>query len=146
MTTKSTDDDLDQLIENADVVSLHVPLNAETKGMIDADALRRMKKGAFVLNASRGGVVDETALARALGDGIIAGAGLDVFETEPLPPDSPLLTAPNLVLTPHLGASTKEAQVQVALEVARSIRAALALGDLSPAINAAEISRAAGLS
>lgn len=137
---------LDQLIEGADVISLHVPLNAETKGLIDADALRRMKKGAFVLNASRGGVVDETALAHALGDGLIAGAGLDVFETEPLPPDSPLLTAPNLVLTPHLGASTKEAQVQVALEVARSIRAALALGDLSPAINAAEISRAAGLS
>ena len=136
----------DQLIEEADVISLHVPLNAETKGLIDADALRRMKKGAFVLNASRGGVVDETALAQALGDGLIAGAGLDVFETEPLPPDSPLLAAPNLVLTPHLGASTKEAQVQVALEVARSIRAALALGDLSPAINAAEISRAAGLS
>ena len=136
----------DQLIEEADVISLHVPLNAETKGLIDADALRRMKKGAFVLNASRGGVVDETALAQALGDGLIAGAGLDVFETEPLPPDSPLLAAPNLVLTPHLGASTKEAQVQVALEVARSIRAALALGDLSPAINSAEISRAAGLS
>lgn len=137
---------LDQLIASADVVSLHVPLNAETKGLIDADALSRMKKGAFVLNASRGGVVDERALAQALSDGRIAGAGLDVYETEPLPPDSPLLTAPNLVLTPHLGASTKEAQVQVALEVARNIRAALALGDVSLAINAAEIARAAGLS
>lgn len=137
---------LDQLIEGSDVISLHVPLNAETKGLIDADALRRMKKGAFVLNASRGGVVDERALAQALSDGRIAGAGLDVYETEPLPPDSPLLTAPNLVLTPHLGASTKEAQVQVALEVARNIRAALALGDVSLAINAAEIARAAGLS
>ena len=137
---------LDQLITSADVVSLHVPLNAETKGLIDADALSRMKKGAFVLNASRGGVVDERALAQALSEGRIAGAGLDVYETEPLPPDSPLLTAPNLVLTPHLGASTKEAQVQVALEVARNIRAALALGDVSLAINAAEIARAAGLS
>ncbi|HSJ83566.1 MAG TPA: hydroxyacid dehydrogenase [Acidimicrobiia bacterium] len=137
---------LDQLIESADVISLHVPLNAETKGLIDGDALRRMKKGTFVLNASRGGVVDEAALAQALSQGRIAGAGLDVFESEPLPPDSPLLTAPNLVLTPHLGASTKEAQVQVALEVARNVRAALALGDVSLAINAAEIARAAGLS
>lgn len=137
---------LDQLIETADVISLHVPLNAETKGLIDDDALRRMKRGAFVLNASRGGVVDEAALAQALSQGRIAGAGLDVFESEPLSPDSPLLTAPNLVLTPHLGASTKEAQVQVALEVARNVRAALALGDVSLAINAAEIARAAGLS
>ena len=137
---------LDQLIETADVISLHVPLNAETKGLIDDDALRRMKKEAFVLNASRGGVVDEAALAQALSRGTIAGAGLDVFESEPLSPDSPLLTAPNLVLTPHLGASTKEAQIQVALEVARNVRAALALGDVSLAINAAEIARAAGLS
>jgi D-3-phosphoglycerate dehydrogenase len=137
---------LDRLIEGADVISLHVPLNAETKGLIDADALSRMKKGAFVLNASRGGVIDETALAQALGEGRIGGAGLDVYEIEPLSPDSPLLTAPNLVLTPHLGASTKEAQVQVAFEVARSMRAALALGDMSAAINAAEIARAAGLS
>lgn len=138
--------ELDQLIETADVISLHVPLNSETKGLIDESALYRMKKSAFLLNACRGGVVDESALARALVEGEIAGAGVDVYETEPLPPDSPLLTAPNLVLTPHLGASTKEAQIQVALEVARSIRAALALGDLSTAINAAEIARAAGLS
>ena len=137
---------LDQLIETSDVISLHVPLNSETRGLIDDSALNRMKKGAFVLNASRGGVVDEAALARALIEGTIAGAGLDVYETEPLPPDSPLLSAPNLVLTPHLGASTKEAQVQVALEVARSVRAALALGDTSSAINAAELARAAGLS
>lgn len=138
--------DLDELIETADVISLHVPLNSETKGLIDESALHRMKKSAFLLNACRGGVVDESALARALVEGWIAGAGVDVYETEPLPPDSPLLTAPNLVLTPHLGASTKEAQIQVALDVARSIRAALALGDLSTAINAAEIARAAGVS
>ncbi|MGH8870712.1 MAG: hydroxyacid dehydrogenase [Acidimicrobiia bacterium] len=137
---------LDHLIENADVITLHVPLNTETRGLIDERALSRMKKSAFVFNASRGGVVDESALARALRDGRIAGAGLDVYETEPLAPDNPLLTAPNLVLTPHLGASTREAQVQVAMEVARSIRAALALGDVSSAINASEIARAAGLS
>jgi D-3-phosphoglycerate dehydrogenase len=106
----------------------------------------RMKKGAFVLNVSRGGVVDEAALARALHEGRIGGAGLDVYEHEPIGPDSPLLDAPNLVLTPHLGASTKEAQVQVALEVARNLRSALAFGDLSAAINAAELARAAGLS
>jgi D-3-phosphoglycerate dehydrogenase len=137
---------LDRLIEGADVISLHVPLNAETRGLIGEEAMARMKKGAFVLNVSRGGVVDEAALARALHEGRIGGAGLDVYEHEPIGPDSPLLDAPNLVLSPHLGASTKEAQVQVALEVARNLRSALALGDLSAAINAAELARAAGLS
>jgi D-3-phosphoglycerate dehydrogenase len=137
---------LDRLIETSDVITLHVPLNPETRGLIGEDALRRMKRSAFVLNVSRGGVVDEEALARALTEGQIAGAGLDVYEHEPLPPDSPLLHAPNLVLTPHLGASTKEAQIQVALEVARNMRAALALGDLSAAVNATDLAWAAGLS
>jgi D-3-phosphoglycerate dehydrogenase len=137
---------LDRLIESADVISLHVPLNAETRGMIGESALGRMKKGAFLLNVSRGGVVDEAALAAALVEGRIAGAGLDVYEHEPLPPDSPLLIAPNLVLTPHLGASTKEAQIQVALEVSKSMRAALALGDMSSAVNASALANAAGLS
>jgi D-3-phosphoglycerate dehydrogenase len=137
---------LDRLIEGADVISLHVPLNAETRGLIGEGALARMKKGAYVLNVSRGGVVDEAALARALHEGRIGGAGLDVYEHEPIAPDSPLLDAPNLVLTPHLGASTKEAQIQVALEVARNMRSALAQGDLSTAINAADLARAAGLS
>ncbi len=136
----------DRLIETSDIITLHVPLNAETRGMIGTEALSRMKKGAFVINVSRGGVVDEDALARALTEGWIAGAGLDVYEHEPLSPDSPLLQAPNLVLTPHLGASTKEAQIQVALEVARNMRAALALGDLSAAINATDLAWAAGLS
>lgn len=138
--------ELDQLLAEADVITLHVPLTDETRGLIGESALARMKKGAFLVNLSRGGVVDESALARALIEGRIAGAGLDVYETEPLSPESPLLSAPNLVLTPHLGASTKEAQVQVALEVAANLRAALAFGDLTHAINAAEIARAAGLS
>ena len=137
---------LDRLIESADVITLHVPLNAETRGLIGESTLARMKKGAFVLNVSRGGVVDEAALAKALNNGRIGGAGLDVYEHEPLSPDSPLLDAPNLVLTPHLGASTKEAQIQVALEVARSMRTALAQGDLSSAINASDLANAAGLS
>jgi D-3-phosphoglycerate dehydrogenase len=138
--------EMDQLLAEADVITLHVPLTDETRGLIGESALERMKKGAFLVNLSRGGVVDEAALARALIEGRIAGAGLDVYETEPLSPESPLLSAPNLVLTPHLGASTKEAQVQVALEVAANLRAALAFGDLTHAINAAEIARAAGLS
>jgi len=123
-----------------------VPLSDETRRIIGAAEFETMKKGVFVINVSRGGVVDENALARALVEGKIAGAALDVYESEPLPVDSPLLSAPNLVLTPHLGASTKEAQVQVALEVAAGMRAALAYGDMSTAINAAEIARAAGLS
>ncbi|HVR79231.1 MAG TPA: hydroxyacid dehydrogenase [Acidimicrobiia bacterium] len=138
--------EMDQLVAEADVITLHVPLTDETRGLIGESALLKMKKGAFLVNLSRGGVVDEAALARALIEGRIAGAGLDVYETEPLAPESPLLSAPNLVLTPHLGASTKEAQVQVALEVAANLRAALAFGDLTHAINAAEIARAAGLS
>ena len=137
---------LDRLVESADVITLHVPLNAETRGLIGEDTLARMKKGAFVLNVSRGGVVDEAALARALNEGRIGGAGLDVYEHEPLSPDSPLLDAPNLVLTLHLGASTKEAQIQVALEVARKVRTALAQGDLSSAVNASDVANAVGLS
>jgi D-3-phosphoglycerate dehydrogenase len=137
---------LERLLETADVVTLHVPLTEETKALIDESTIRLMKPGAFLVNVSRGGVIDEEALARALVDGHLAGAGLDVYETEPIPAESPLLGAPNLVLTPHLGASTTEAQVQVALEVASSLRAALVYGDMSAAINAAEIARAAGLS
>jgi len=138
--------ELEDLLRTADVITLHVPLTDETRGLIGEAELEKMRKGAFLINVSRGGVIDETALAQALIAGQIGGAGLDVYETEPLPADSPLLSAPNLVLTPHLGASTKEAQVQVALEVAASMRGALAYGDLSSAINAAEIARAAGLS
>jgi D-3-phosphoglycerate dehydrogenase / 2-oxoglutarate reductase len=137
---------LAELLSTADVVTLHVPLTDETRGLIGAAALATMKKGAFVINASRGGVVDEPALAAALVSGVIAGAALDVYESEPLAGDSPMLSAPNLVLTPHLGASTREAQIQVALEVAAGIRAALAQGDLSTAVNAAEIASGSGLS
>jgi len=130
---------LDEVIARADVLSLHVPLTDDTRGMIDARALERMKPGAYVVNVARGGVVDEGALARALEEGRLAGAALDVYTTEPLPEDSPLRTAPNLVLTPHLGASTAEAQELVAHEIAEAVRAALAEGDLSRALNAPAI-------
>lgn len=126
----------DEVIEEADVISLHVPLNDETRHLIDREAFERMKKRVFVINASRGGVIVEADLADALEEGLIAGAALDVYEDEPLSPDSPLRDAPNLVLTPHLGASTKEAQVSVAREVALSIRTALVDGDFSGALNA----------
>lgn len=130
---------LDEVLEQADFISIHVPLTDETRGICGADALRRMKPTAFVVNASRGGVVDEAALAAALHGGEIAGAGLDVYESEPLADDSPLRSAPNLVLTPHLGASTNEAQVGVATEVAEKIRNLLTTGDVSEAINASQL-------
>lgn len=128
--------ELDYLLENADVISCHVPLSDETRGIIDSAAISKMKDGVFLINASRGGVISEEALVDALNDGDIAGAALDVYETEPLPADSPLRSAPNLVHTPHLGASTKEAQVGVATEVAEAIRAALVEHDVSSAVNA----------
>lgn len=131
---------LDEVLRAADFISIHVPLTDETQGICGFDAFKTMKGSAFVVNASRGGVVNEIALAEALESGEIAGAALDVFEHEPLAGDSPLRSAPNLVLTPHLGASTAEAQVGVATEVAEKIRAMLTTGDRSAAINAADLS------
>lgn len=131
--------ELGELLDQADVISLHVPLNDETRHLIDAAALERMKKRAFLINASRGGVIVEADLARALEDGVIAGAALDVYESEPLSDESPLRTAPNLVLTPHLGASTKEAQVTVAREIALTVRDALGSGTISEALNFADL-------
>lgn len=130
---------LDEVLEAADVLSLHVPLTDDTRGLIDSGALARMKKGAFLVNVARGGVVDEAALVDALESGRLAGAALDVYAAEPLPEDSPLRDVPNLVLTPHLGASTAEAQELVAREIAEAVRGALADGDLSRALNAPAI-------
>jgi len=131
--------ELDELMRHADVVSLHVPLTDQTKTMFGEEQLRRLKKGAFLVNVARGGVVDELALAKVLGDGHLAGAALDVFEDEPLAEDSALREAPNLVLTPHLGAATTEAQALVAEEIAEAVRGALAEDDLSRALNAPAI-------
>lgn len=126
---------LDRLLGQSDYVTLHVPLVDETHHLIGADQLARMKPTAGLVNAARGGIVDEAALVEALRDGTIAGAALDVFETEPLPEDDPLRTCPNLIMTPHLGASTPEAQREVAIEIARAVRDALLEGDLGPAVN-----------
>jgi D-3-phosphoglycerate dehydrogenase len=111
---------LETLLERSDAITVHVPLSRGTTSLIDAKALARLKPGAFVLNVARGGIVDETALAAALREGRIGGAGIDVFVDEP-PTGSPLIDAPNTVLTPHLGASTVEAQVAVAEEIAEQV-------------------------
>ena len=108
------------LIERSDVISVHVPMTRATKGLIGEATLARMRPGAILLNVARGGVVDEAAVADALRSGRLGAAAIDVFEAEP-PTGSPLLDAPNTLLTPHLGASTAEAQVAVAEEVAAQI-------------------------
>ncbi len=131
--------DLPTVLETADVISLHVPLTDSTVGMIGRAELETMKPTAILINVARGGVVDEEALVEALRAGTISGAALDVYAAEPLEADSPLREAPNLVLTPHLGASTAEAQELVATEIAEGIRRALVDGDLSRAVNAPQV-------
>jgi D-3-phosphoglycerate dehydrogenase len=116
--------DLPSLLRTADFVSIHTPSTAQTLGLIGAAELSLLKRTAYIINCARGGIIDEAALREALESGGIAGAALDVFEKEP-PGDSPLLQAENLIATPHLAASTQEAQVQVALEVAEQVVAAL---------------------
>jgi len=128
-------DELDDLLASADFISLHTPLTAETRHILDAARLQKTKRGVRIINCARGGLIDETALVQALADGHVAGAALDVFEIEPLPPDSPLRSAPNLVLTPHLGASTAEAQESVGIEIAQSIREVLLEGTIRNAVN-----------
>ena len=105
---------LDELLATADAVSLHVPLTAETTHLIDRRALRRMRPHAILVNTSRGGVIDQEALRTALVEGWIGGAALDVTTPEPLPPDDPLLQAPNLLVTPHIGSATGRTRERMA--------------------------------
>jgi D-3-phosphoglycerate dehydrogenase len=128
-------DELDDLLAASDFISLHTPLTPETRHVLDAVRLQRAKRGVRIINCARGGLIDETALANALQDRHVAAAALDVFEVEPLPNDSPLRSTPNLILTPHLGASTSEAQESVGIEIAQSIRAALLEGTIRNAVN-----------
>ncbi len=117
---------LDALLRESDVVSLHLPLTAETERLIDAAAIARMKPGAVLVNTARGALVDEAALADALGRGHLGAAGLDVFEAEPVPPDSPLLDLDNVVVTPHvawLTQETMERSLAVAAENCRRLAA-----------------------
>ncbi len=119
---------LDALLAQADAVSLHVPLVPATRHLLDARRLGSMRPGAVLVNTARGGVVDEAALAAALREGHLAGAALDVFEREPLPAGSPLEGVPNLVLTPHIGGVTREANARVSMLIAQQVRQALEEG------------------
>ncbi|HET8643273.1 MAG TPA: phosphoglycerate dehydrogenase [Pseudonocardiaceae bacterium] len=116
--------DLDELFARADIISIHLPKTPETRGLIGARELAKAKPGLLIINAARGGLVDEQALAAAIRDGQVAGAGIDVFETEPTT-SSPLFDLPQVVVTPHLGASTAEAQDRAGTDVARSVLLAL---------------------
>ncbi len=130
---------LPELLNRADVITVHTPLTSQTRGMIGRAQLEAMKEGAYVLNVARGGIVDEQALADALAAGRLAGAAVDVFSTEPMSADNPLRAAQNVVFTPHLGASTAEAQDRVGLEMAEQVL--MALSGVTPpyAVNAPAI-------
>ncbi len=116
---------LDELLEDSDFVSLHTPLTPETRHLIDAGALERMKRTAILVNTARGGIVDQTALIAALERGAIAGAALDVTDPEPLDADHPLLRAPNLIITPHVASATEAARERMAELAVENLLAAL---------------------
>jgi D-3-phosphoglycerate dehydrogenase / 2-oxoglutarate reductase len=126
---------LDQVVSEADFLTVHTPLTPETKGIIGSRAFGIMKRGIRVINCARGGLIDEVALAIAVQQGVVAGAAIDVFEQEPPSPDNPLLHLDQVIVTPHLGASTKEAQEGVAITVAEQMRDYLLTGALRGAVN-----------
>ena len=130
---------LAELLHRSDVITVHTPLTAHTRHLLGRAQLEATKPGAFVLNVARGGIVDEQALADALASGQLAGAAVDVYSVEPMATDNPLRTAPNIVLTPHLGASTTEAQDRVGLEMAEQVL--MALSGVTPpyAVNAPSV-------
>jgi D-3-phosphoglycerate dehydrogenase len=131
--------DLDELLARADFITLHTPLTDQTRGILSREALAKTKKGVRIVNCARGGLVDEAALKDGLDSGHVAGAALDVFESEPAK-DSPLFGTPGFISTPHLGASTSEAQVNVAIQVAEQMSDFLLLGGVSNAINMPSLS------
>jgi glyoxylate reductase len=129
--SRSTPEEFTDLLERSDFVSLHTPLTPATRHLIDAEALQRMKPTAILINTSRGGIVEQEALRRALSDGVIGGAALDVTDPEPLPPDDPLLTAPNLIVVPHIGSATRATRERMADLAVDNLLAGLA-GDPMP--------------
>jgi D-3-phosphoglycerate dehydrogenase len=131
--------ELDELFRRADFITLHTPLTDKTRNIISADAIAKMKKGVRIINCARGGLVDEAALAEAIKSGQVAGAALDVFEIEPAT-ENPLFGLPNVICTPHLGASTNEAQENVAVHVAEQMADYLINGAITNAINFPSIS------
>ncbi len=112
---------LDDLLAQSDFITVHVPLNDQTLGLLDQDTFPKTKKGVRVINCARGGIIDEKALLEFMEKGHVKGAALDVFEKEPPDPRSPLFQRPGIIVTPHLGASTEEAQVKVAVELSQSV-------------------------
>ena len=134
---------LDELLPQADYITVHMPLTDETKYMIDEAALAKCKKGVRLFNCARGGIIKEAALIAGLKSGHVAAAGLDVFEDEPLAKDSEFLTLPNITLTPHLGASTAEAQEAVGIEIAEQIADVLVHGAVRNAVNLPSMDAAA---
>ncbi len=131
---------LDELYARSDLITIHVPLTKETYHLINAESLAKMKDGVLLINCARGGIVDERALYEALKSGKVAGAALDVFEKEPPDPEHPLLKMENFVCTPHLGASTLEAQKNVALAVASQVVDYLVHGVVRNAVNTPSVS------
>lgn len=129
-----TNMELDELVRTSDYFTFHSPLNDKTRGIMNAERIQSMKPGARIINCARGGLIDEQALFEALESGHLAGAALDVYENEP-PEGSPLLGLENVVLTPHLGASTEEAQTTAGLEIARQVAVYLQTGEPINAIN-----------
>ena len=126
---------LDDIYSRCDFLTVHMPMTDETKGMLNADAFGKMKKGVRILNCARGGIVNETDLLKAIEKGQVAGAALDVYEVEPLPKDHPLRQCNQIIMTPHLGASTDEAQENVGIEVAEAITDFLLHGAVRNAVN-----------
>ncbi|WP_421853528.1 phosphoglycerate dehydrogenase [Novosphingobium sp.] len=131
--------DLDTLLAKADFITLHTPLTSETKNILSRENLGKTRKGVRIINCARGGLIDEAALKELMDAGHIAGAALDVFETEPAK-ESPLFGTPNFICTPHLGASTTEAQVNVALQVAEQMGEFLTTGGVTNALNMPSLS------
>lgn len=131
---------LDELLGRADVITVHIPMTPETRGLIGPKAFERMKPGVLVINAARGGIVDEAALLAALESGKCAGAALDVFEQEPPPADHPLLAREDVIFTPHLGAATAQAQLNVAISIAEQVRDFLTSGVVQNAVNMPSVS------
>jgi D-3-phosphoglycerate dehydrogenase len=126
---------LDELLAWADIITLHIPRTKDTTNLLSEARMRQMKKGAYLVNAARGGLVDEDALLALLDEGHLAGAALDTFATEPLQADSPLRAHPKLILTPHLGASTSEAQQAVSTILAKQIIDFVATGAVAGCVN-----------
>jgi D-3-phosphoglycerate dehydrogenase / 2-oxoglutarate reductase len=134
--------DLDTIYSRSDFISLHAVLTDETRDMINAQTIARMKPGVRIIDAARGALINEADLTDALKSGKVAGAALDVYPTEPPPPDDPLIGLPNVVHTPHLAASTEDAQIVVAVDAAKLIVEALATGKYNNVVNPAVLSKA----